>query len=227
MRKVIIVSGANRGLGKALVDLSLQSQNTLVISISRSLHDDHKSFSIDQLAFLKYDLSTPFDLKKIQLINKLIGPYDFIYFFNNAGVIDPINEVGKFSSLDIEVSIRVNIEFPVNFINYSLNTYSNNRIKVINITSGAGNRGIANWSLYCAAKAYMKHFLAVLELENKESTNISFLSVDPGVMNTSMQNKIRNSSFPDIKQFEKLKELNKLIEPKESARKIFDLIYLE
>lgn len=224
MNKLIIITGANRGLGKALVDISLRDEDAIIISLSRSLHEDHKKIGGSKLVFIKTDLSEPFSESIFDVIGKETQSDTALYFFNNASIILPIDKIGSFKELDIETSIKVNIQYPVNLINSLLSKFPNNKTVLVNISSGAGTNPIPFWSLYGSAKAYMKLFFRILEEENKENSRLSFYSIDPGVLDTGMQENIRDNVFPNQDYFKSLKEDDKLIKPEDAALRIFNEI---
>jgi benzil reductase ((S)-benzoin forming) len=224
MNKVIIITGANRGLGKALVDIVLRDEGAIVISLSRSLHEEHKEISASKLVFIKTDLSESFSESIFDIIGKHTHSDAALYFFNNASLILPIDKIGSFKELDIETSIKVNIQYPVNLINSLLSKFANNKTVLVNISSGAGTNPVPFWSLYGSAKAYMKLFFRILEEENKEKSTLSFYSIDPGVLDTGMQENIRDIVFPNQDYFKSLKEDNKLIRPEDAAQRIFNEI---
>lgn len=224
MKKIIIVTGANRGLGKALVDFALNDEEAIIVSLSRSLHEEHKDICSTKLVLIETDLSEAFSDTIFEIIDKNISTDVDLYFFNNASIILPIDKVGNFKELAIETSIKVNVQYPVNFINSFLNKFPKNKTKFVNISSGAGNNPVPYWSLYGAAKAYMKLFFKVLEQENINNIYTEFYSIDPGVLDTRMQESIRENTFPNQDYFRSLKEDNKLIKPEDAAQKIFNLI---
>jgi benzil reductase ((S)-benzoin forming) len=224
MKKIIIVTGANRGLGKALVDFALNDEEAIIVSLSRSLHEEHKDICSTKLVLIETDLSEAFSDTIFEIIDKNISTDVDLYFFNNASIILPIDKVGNFKELDIETSIKVNVQYPVNLINSFLNKFPKNKTKFVNISSGAGNNPVPYWSLYGAAKAYMKLFFKVLEQENINNIYTEFYSIDPGVLDTRMQESIRENTFPNQDYFRSLKEDNKLIKPEDAAQKIFNLI---
>lgn len=224
MKKVVVITGANRGLGKALADLALKDNKSIVVSLSRSLHPEQITQSKDKLLFLKTDLSEAFFSKTLNKIKQFIVPDSRLFVFSNAGIIGPISKAGNFTNSNIQRSLQINIAYPVSLVNYLLAQYPDNRIDFVNITSGAGNRPIAHWSLYGSSKAYMKFFFDVLSKESRDNENLKFHSIDPGVLNTSMQDEIRNSSFPDRKYFIALKNENKLISAETAALRIFEEI---
>src|SRR5699024_5076527 len=78
------------------------------------------------------------------------------------------------------------------------------------ITSGAANRPIFGWSAYCSSKASMNMYVQTVALEqNHLKTNHKIIAFSPGVMDTAMQEKIRESSteaFIDVETFRGYKE---------------------
>lgn len=220
MKKIVIITGANRGLGKAFVDLVLKDTDTLVISLSRSLNEDHESFDSSKLVLVKTDLSKPFSHDISYVLDKFLKPETILYFINNAGVILPINKVGAFKEEEIAHSVLVNVQYPVNLINFILNKYSSNKIVLVNISSGAAINPVASWAMYGASKAFMQQFFNVLAEENKENNNLEIFQFNPGVMDTAMQNEIRSKEFSRQDYFKQLKEENKLILPEDAAEKI-------
>ena len=192
--------------------------------MSRSLHEDHVLIDDSKMILVKADLSETFSNNIFNEVEKHITPDSLIYFFNNAATILPINNVGSLESKEIEASLKVNVEFPVNFINRLLGNFLTNKITLINISSGAGSNPVAFWSLYGGAKAYMKLFFRVIKEENAENSNLQLYEFDPGVIDTEMQQKIREATAPTRDYFTSLKAENRLKSPEDSALQMFNEI---
>jgi benzil reductase ((S)-benzoin forming) len=100
---------------------------------------------------------------------------------------------------------------------------------VINIGSGAAISPYAGWGPYCSSKAGLEMFTRTTSLEQLSKTHpVRILSLLPGVVDTSMQNKLRNSDiadFPMKPRFEQLYRENLLSRPNEVADKIISLIF--
>ena len=93
-------------------------------------------------------------------------------------------------------------------------------LRIVNITSGAANDPLAGWSVYSTGKFAAKFFFQCLALEWPE---VAIANIDPGVLNTDMQRRIRLSSdadFPDRPRFVQFHADNKLRDPSEAAEKI-------
>ena len=218
--KIVIITGANSGLGKAIADIALKDDDAFIISLSRSLNKDHEGISKKKLAFIKTDLSKKFSEKFLSTVNKNLTPESVLYFFSNAGIVLPISKVGEFEKDETATSINVNIHYPVNLVNLLLKKITANKITLVNISSGAGINPVAHWSLYCASKAFMKMFFKVLAEENKENDRLEFYDIDPGVMDTVMQQNIREHVFPRQRHFTSLKQEGNLQQPEQAASKI-------
>ncbi|MGF7079857.1 SDR family NAD(P)-dependent oxidoreductase [Mucilaginibacter sp. UYCu711] len=218
MSKAYIITGANKGLGAALANLALSQEDTLVISISRKANKEQRSPKF-------YHLHTDFEeqqlIEQLGALKKILSITDHIVFISNVGTILPIAKIGKFEENDVLTQIKVNVTSPVLIANFIVKEFALNILDFVNISSGAANQAIANWSLYCSSKAFVKMFFNTLKLENG---NIRVFNIDPGVLDTQMQATIRNSDFPENKNFAKLKDDNLLKSPQDAARDIFNNI---
>lgn len=213
----VIVTGVSRGLGKALF-FELKKRNINLIGIVRKLYDvsdygnnlvEH-DFSQDDLMFLD------------ELISKMDNTKDVVYV-NNAGSIIPIGQIGCLDTIKIKESIMVNYYTPTLIINKLVEFCCNYglTLKIVHISSGAAEYPINGWGMYCSSKAAIKMFLNVLELQDKSNVKISI--IDPGVMDTEMQELIRNTSsteFPRINEFRGFKTKGLLNAPSVVAKRI-------
>ncbi|GAH67347.1 unnamed protein product, partial [marine sediment metagenome] len=137
----IILTGTSRGLGKALFDL-LKNKNIYLLSISRRFlpYQEDISKRNQNIKLLKCDLSKIKDLAKNEEILKYIpiNKIGELVFINNAGVVEPIDKVGKLEDNLIYNSMFVNLIAPIIFINkfMRINLEYNIKIKILNITTG-------------------------------------------------------------------------------------------
>ncbi len=220
MKNIVIITGANRGLGKAFVDVLMSLEDCFIVSISRRLNNEQKAYSEKRFRFLEIDLSTDSVAQKIKALEGLIGSEN-VYFINNASIIEPIVKIEDLNESAIDKTILVNVKSTLMITQYLLKNYNQNRLTFINISSGAADRAISNWSLYCSSKAYIKMFFSVAECEYKEH---QFFNIDPGVMDTGMQKSLRASDFPDVENFKELQIDNHLKHPIDVAEDILKKI---
>lgn len=233
--KYTIVSGASRGLGEAIAKKLILS-NTHLFCISRNKNDNLIMLAREkgiELNYFEYDLNNLEGIEKLVegIFNKVDKKkIESISLINNAGKISPIKPVDKYSCEDIVFNINVNLIAPMIltscFIKYS-NDYNVEK-RVINISSGAAKKPYYGWGCYCASKSGLDLFARCVkvEQENKEYP-VKIVSFNPGVMDTSMQDEIRNSKVEDFIQLERFiafKEEGKLLSPDFVAEKIGRLL---
>ena len=220
MKKTVVITGANRGLGKAFVDVLIKEEDCLVISISRRLSEEQKAYSSKQFCFVEVDLADDTIAEKITALKDLIGE-EPVYFINNASIIEPIVKIEDLDEAAIDKTISVNIKSTVLMTKYLLGNFNRNSLTFVNISSGAANRAISNWSLYCSSKAFIQMFFNTAESEYKQHR---FFNIDPGVMDTGMQQSLRASDFPDVENFKELEQEGQLKAPIDVAEEILNSI---
>lgn len=209
--KAYIITGTTHGLGKALLDIV--SKNNFVISIVRYRIDDIN----ENVKKIICDLSDIDAVKKVEFFTQEeLSKIDDIIFINNAGMIEPISDIGKIDEDILQNSLNVNIVSPIFLIN-KLVSQVDKKLTVLNISSGAANYPIQSWSVYCSAKAAIKMFANVLKEEG-----IKVVNIDPGIMDTNMQSILRKSEFPKQREFISYKKNNQLKSPESVAKKILE-----
>ncbi|QHJ71176.1 SDR family NAD(P)-dependent oxidoreductase [Planococcus halotolerans] len=220
-----IITGASKGIGLAL-SKQLAEKGHQVYGIARSFSKEWpgtKSFDFDLLKTSEIPA----------LLENIFGfiPEDceIITLINNAGTITPIGFAGNNPADEISGSIALNLTAPMittgAFITQAADFPSQKRI--LNISSGAGRNAYEGWSAYCAGKAGLDHFSLCLEKEYKD---IKTMSIAPGIIDTDMQGKIRESSetdFPMIENFIAYKEQGKLSTPEQTAKQLIRLFERE
>jgi benzil reductase ((S)-benzoin forming) len=220
MKKTVIITGANRGLGEAFVHALMKDKDCFVISLSRSLNEDQKKYLKNNFHFVYADLSKQDVSEKISDLKSLIKT-EAVYFINNASIIEPIVKIEGLDETAIDKTLAVNVKSTMLITQYLLKNCTSNFIKFVNISSGAANSAISNWSLYCSSKAFIQMFFKVAESEYSQHR---FFNIDPGVMDTNMQKSLRESDFPAVENFKNLQNDGELKSPKEVAVEILKTI---
>jgi short-subunit dehydrogenase len=217
--RTVIITGVTRGLGKAIFKLLVPTFSTIVC-IGRALPEIECGLT-GKVKFIKHDLSKiSIDFSKID--ESINGDTKEMVFINNAGTIIPICRIGELQWSDILTSVAVNFTCPLTITNILVSIAKERAIplQILNISTGAAKHPIAGWSLYCSTKAATRMFYDCLSLENDD---IFVTHIDPGVIDTGMQETIRNASreqFPKKDQFMALKSDGKLKSPEEVGRQI-------
>ncbi len=219
--KAIIITGVSSGLGKAFFDI-LKDKEYYLICISRSFNVyQNKLVEKGNIELIKFDLNNIDDLT-LKLNSSIIlnkCDFDELIFINNAGIISPIGKVGNIDEKDIKKSIHINLLSPILITNYlsALCIKKKIEFKILNISTGAADKPFEGWSLYCSTKSAIKMFFNVIE---KEKDNVVVVNIDPGALNTIMQEEIRNANksyFPLVDYFRNLEKEGKLKEPSQVA----------
>lgn len=219
MSSVILVTGASRGLGAAVVE-QLSSLGCRVLATARSqAHLETLWSENPQVDWIAADLSEPEQIQ--ELIQDATGRYGKLDgLVNNAGTIDPIQKLADADPHQWARSIQVNLTAPALLTRAALPLLEQNKGRVVNISSGAAIKSVQGWSAYCTAKAGLTHLTRVAAVEYP---NVGFFSLRPGVIDTQMQQEIRESSgmtTEEVEKFRGLKAEGKLEPPKVPARAI-------
>lgn len=233
--KYAIVTGTSRGLGEAIAKQLLE-KGVIVFSVAR-----HRNALLEETAkqagVLFYPLS--FDLHNLQdveeVMKEIFAAMDLdsasdLYLVNNAGMLDPIKPVERAENELLVQNVEVNLLAPMLLISEFLKWTKDAPLekRIINISSGAGKNPYSGWSAYCTTKAGIDMFTRCVALEEEGKTYpTKILSFAPGVVDTSMQEQIRNTDKEDfihIDRFLSLKKEGKLLSPSYVARVIVDLL---
>ncbi len=228
-KDLYIITGGSKGLGAAIAEQALLN-NSCVITISRT---ENKNIKNENLIQIKHDLSAPFEQTQ-KMFNFIFSKIDFkncnhIFFINNAAQIQPVAEIGKLNSTDIQKHIYLNYTVPVLLTNWLMSKKVNQSgYKVVaQISSGASSFAITNWSIYCSSKAALEMFNSVMQIQTASDKKTKAFTYSPGIMDTGMQKIIRNlkkSDFPEVSRFVKYKKTNELRSADSVAKHFVKLI---
>ena len=223
-KKLLILTGHSKGLGKAILEQFLLLENVQVLAISRSILGLEK----EGLKEISLDLSDLEELEK-NLPNLFPqGDFEKIIQINNAGWIGEVKPVGKLNPNNIQNLINLNLSAPMILTNGFAKAYGESKAQkiIINISSGAAFKPLPGWGEYCTSKAGLAMFSKVAAEELKEK-GIKVYALAPGIVDTEMQGDIRKSDkedFPALERFLTYKKEGQLSTPEEVAKKILFLV---
>ena len=231
-----IITGASRGLGKAIAE-NLISKDNHLFCISRRINEDivtEAGLKDCRIDYFEYDFNF---LEELDMLAETIferinfNKANSICLINNAGTVKPIMPVGKFPSFEIISNMNVNLIAPMILVSEFIKRTEEAGCarKIVNISSGAANKPYYGWGSYCSSKAAMDMFTGCVGVEQKDSNNpVKIISFNPGIMDTDMQNDIRQASVEDFEQVErfiKFKEKGELKSPDFVAKILLELIH--
>jgi len=233
--ELVIVTGASRGLGRAIVEQLFSRARTL-LTISRKPDptlEERAAAAGAKLEQWALDLAHGIGAAA-RLETWLHGQprdrFSTATLINNAGLLGKVGPIDASDAETLAAVLRVGLEAPMVLTSAFLRAtraWTAQR-RVLNVSSGAGRRPIAGWAAYCAAKAGLDHFSRVTALDEQRLQNpAKIVSLAPGVVDTDMQGELRASDpagFPDIEQFKQLKASGQLATPDAAAARV--LAYL-
>lgn len=233
--ELVILTGASRGLGRAMAGRLLSPERQL-LTISRRPDASLQALAGERGAPLEqWALDLAHDIGAAARLETWLHRQDATRFraatlINNAGLLGRVGPVQQANADSIAAALRVGLEAPALLASAFLRATDGWRItrKVLNISSGAGRRAIAGWSVYCAAKAGLDQLSRVMaEDEARRPNGAKVVSLAPGVIDTDMQGEIRSADaagFPDQARFRELKAGGQLASAADAAARV--LAYL-
>jgi benzil reductase ((S)-benzoin forming) len=224
-----IVTGASRGLGRAIAELLVQEPGHQVLGLSRQAPSAPQG--IEQWAV---DLAEPLPVAaRLQDWLGHLAPDQFASatLINNAALATDPQPLADSDPAALSAAVRVGLEAPLllsaAFLRATRGWQGARR--VLHISSGLGRRGMASTGPYCAVKAGLDNLARAQVLEEALQPNgAKVCSLAPGVIDTDMQLQLRGAdpaAFPDVGAFQQMKSGGKLDAPAAAAAKV--LRYLQ
>lgn len=191
--KVAIVTGAGRGIGRAIA-LALAREGASVVAVSRTLSEIEETVAQvqalgGQALAIKADVSSQADVARMvgQTI-QAFGTVDILV--NNAGVQGPIGPLVQ-NSADVWIqTVMINLVGTFLCCQAVLPVMIRQRRgKIINLSGGGATGPRANFSAYAASKAAVVRLTETLAEEVKPY-NIQVNAIAPGAAATRMQDEV-------------------------------------
>lgn len=204
---VWFITGTSSGLGKAIAEKVLLMEGATVYGFSRKKTIRHPRYHHHYIDFSQVE-----DVKNISFEYDVKQP-EHIILINNAGTLGKIKKVGEQNESDIVDTYHVNLISPHVLMNKFIERFNNIKdvnVCVINVTSGAAKTPYDGWSSYCATKSGLDMLTLCAAKEQLLQVNpIRIFALAPGVMDTQMQQQIRETPGDDFSNKNKFVELHK------------------
>jgi benzil reductase ((S)-benzoin forming) len=221
-----IVTGASRGLGRAMAE-QLVASGATVLGLSRQAPPS----GFEQWAC---DLADPVPVA--QRLGAWLGGFEASRFssanlINNAAILTEPAPLAEVDLIALSQAARVGLEAPLVLTAAFLRAtraWPGQR-RVLHISSGLGRRGMASSGPYCAVKAGLDNLARAQSLEEALQANgARVCSLAPGIIDTDMQVQLRGAdakAFPDRDTFVQFKSGGKLDSPAAAAAKVLACLH--
>ncbi len=201
--KVIIVTGASRGIGEAAA-LALGKAGATLMLTAR---DGKLAGDVAQAVVAAGGRATARSCDvsdyaaTAALVAETISQFGRVdALVNNAGVIEPIARIEDSDPAAWARNIEINLIGAYNAVRAVLpGMIGQGGGTIVNVSSGAAIRPLEGWSAYCTGKAGMHMMTRAIHLELAEK-GIRVFGFQPGTTDTDMQVLIRASGINQISQ---------------------------
>jgi NAD(P)-dependent dehydrogenase (short-subunit alcohol dehydrogenase family) len=189
--KVAVVTGAQRGFGKASA-IALAKEGATIVAVDMGKDIEGTASEIKQMGQkaigLIADITSPEQIKN--MVNTAIDAFGRIdILVNNAGILPRRSFLWEADDNDWRKTIEVNLIGTYNMTKAVLPfIIKNGKGRVINLSSVSGKNGSPTSSAYCASKHGIIGLTRTLamELSLLGLTEITINAICPGVGNTEM-----------------------------------------
>ncbi|MDP1580159.1 MAG: SDR family NAD(P)-dependent oxidoreductase [Candidatus Didemnitutus sp.] len=194
--KVVLVTGASRGIGAAMVRV-LVSQGAKVVLSARTAAVEKLAAELraagHQAEAVQGDLTDDAHVRTlVQTCRSKFGGLHAL--INNAGILHP-GKLGMMRLADARQMFDVNVLAAINLTQYAIRVFPRGEGgAVVNITSIAGTQGIDGLSAYSASKAALIGFTKAAAKELAPQ-RIRVNAIAPGFIDTDMARQISPEWF--------------------------------
>ena len=210
--KIIIITGAGKGLGKTMADM-LTAKGATVISSGRQIESPG----------IKADVTHEEDLSN--LMNEVINKYGKIdIWINNAGVWLPKKPIENFSADEVQDLFQTNFFGTFFGMRVAIRQMKEQKYgTIVNICSTTAFDGMngSSGSAYVSSKYAIRGLTNCIRDELKD-TNISVIGVYPGGFKSDLFNKTKPENFNEFMSVESVAE--KIVNNLEQETPDFQLI---
>jgi benzil reductase ((S)-benzoin forming) len=222
----VIITGVSRGLGAALFDEVVAAGHRM-LAIGRRFTDSQyaaERAEPQRIRLRQAELAYPASLPAAPELSSFVQGAPDVVLVHNAAVLEPVGAIGSLNPDEIAAAVAVNLTAPMILTNAVLGAGARSAT-VVFISSGAAHRPIGGWSVYGATKRGGESFFDALAAQHADDRRVTVVNVNPGVMDTDMQGRVRDFArqdvyFPDRARFLELHERGELPPARSVAQRI-------
>jgi NAD(P)-dependent dehydrogenase (short-subunit alcohol dehydrogenase family) len=207
--KSVIITGSGRGIGEYIAKRLAREGANVIVTGRTAMDIENVSKEINNAGgrsiFIKGDVTMEKDVKEV--IHKTIKEFGEVdILINNAGkgLKKYIWETGV---EEFEEVMDVNVKGTFLYMKNIIPEMENSTGLIINISSGAGKKGIPELGAYCASKFAV---IGLTESAAAEVNNVKIVALFPGSVDTGMFKRLFPGEKADLK-------------PEEVAEKVADI----
>lgn len=191
--KVVLVTGAGRGIGAAVVEALLAAGAKVFAGVFGAPEVD-----LGAARVLTLDVTRQEDVDAaVETVRAEAGRLDVL--INNAGIITPIGALASLASDALAPAFAVNVIGVHRMIVAALPLLEASQGVVINAGTGAATTPMEGWTAYCTTKAGARMLTQLCHAElGPRGVAFFFLGIPP--TDTAMQGEIRTAGFNYISQ---------------------------
>jgi len=225
MSDIALITGGGSGIGRALAHRLAERYQMDVYIVGRrpeKLQQTAAPFP-ERIFAIPADVSTE---ERRASIAAALKNRKIRFLVHNAGVLDPVKPLLEVTVQEWRNHMAVNVEGAL-FLTQKLVPLLEKGARILHISSGAAHNAYAGWGAYCASKAAL-HMIYQVFREELKAYGIIVGSLRPGVVDTPMQDHVREAApeiFPALEKFLNLKKEGKLFSPETVAKFIAYLLF--
>ncbi|GAB2896692.1 SDR family NAD(P)-dependent oxidoreductase [Paralcaligenes ginsengisoli] len=198
--RVALVTGAARGIGAATAVALARRGIASVLAVRKPEAAHGTADAVGKFGIAcrveTCDVADHASVKRcIASTLEAWGRLDIV--INNAGQVEPQAPLAQTDPAEWEQAISVNLVGPYNVIHAALPELLRRQGTIVNISTGAAHAPRDGWSAYCSAKAGL-YMLSRSLLNEYGKQGLSVYSLQPGLVDTEMQVRIRNVGINEI-----------------------------
>jgi benzil reductase ((S)-benzoin forming) len=229
--RLAVVTGTSSGIGEALTRTLLQ-RDWRVVGISR------RAGPIDSPHYIHVPLDLGDATRLTEALTSTLGAMvsdsaiERLALVNNAADVALHGQVDQLDPAAMMRAYAVNTVAPVLLMGWILRTGAPHvPIRIVNVSTGAAVQPLPGLGAYAATKAALRLvgmiFAGELDMRPGAPRDVSVLCYDPGVVDTPMQQAVRESSaekLPIVQMFQQLAAHRMLRTPDIPANAVADYL---
>ncbi|KAG7291607.1 hypothetical protein NEMBOFW57_001626 [Staphylotrichum longicolle] len=216
--KVVIVTGASRGIGLAVAQTLLAASHKVVL-VSRSAEQlqELKERYPSLVAYLAADMTvadTAFRVKELAILT--FGKIDGVVV--NHGVLSPMTRIENASIEEWKKLYDANFFSALALTKETIPHLREAKGRIVYVSSGAATGAYTSWGAYGSSKAALNSLSKHVAVEEPDITTVA---VSPGRVDTDMQKELRERGTEmakkDYETFKSDFEEGRLVKPQQSG----------